>query len=119
MKSNSVAKRAALKLSQVSCQSPGVPDEACCSPRRSTAWPDDGSDLPQNAFCGGDLVRPHHQQRVADVEHRVNAEAHEQRVLLEEGGREVLQVLDQRVVRFAQFMVKSKLFLVALRGVGK
>ena len=76
-------------------------------------------DLPQNAFRGGDLVRPHHQQRVADVEHRVMQQHVEQRVLLEEGGREILQVLDQRVVRLRPVHGEVEAVLVALGGVGK
>ncbi len=75
--------------------------------------------LPKNALGGGNLVGAHHQQRVADIKHRVMQQHIEQGVLLEEGGREVLQILDQAVVRFRPVHGEVEAVLVALRGVGE
>jgi type I restriction enzyme M protein len=66
-----------------------------------------------------DLIRAHHQQRVADVEHRVVQQHIEQGVLLEEGSREIFQVEDPAVVRLSPIHTEIKAVFIARRGVGK
>ncbi|MCY1314130.1 hypothetical protein D9M70_647350 [compost metagenome] len=47
----------------------GMPDEATAFRAAPVLGLMAAFDLPQNAFGGSNLVGPHHQQRVADVEH--------------------------------------------------
>ena len=108
-----------LKARQRLARSGGVPDVATpfeLAPHFCLVRADD---LPQHALGGGNLVRAHHQQRVAGVKHRVVQQHLEQGLLLEEGGREVLQVQNPAVVRLRPVHGEVEAVFVALRGVGK
>ena len=108
-----------LKAGQGLAAAGGVPDEATAFYVAPVLGLMAALDLPQNAFCGGDLVRAHHEQRIADIKHRVVQQHIEQRVLLEKGSREVLQVLDQAVVRLRPVHGEVEAVFIALGGVGK
>ena len=64
-------------------------------------------------------MRAHHQQRVADVKHRIVKQHIKQGLLLKERGREVLQIFNQAVVRLRPVHGEVVAVFVALRGVGK
>ena len=46
-------------------------------------------DLPQNALRGGNLIGAHHQQRIADIKHRIMQQHIQQGVLLQKGSGKV------------------------------
>ena len=75
-----------------------VPDVAAGSKRaqaRTVVLGDE--DAVEDALAGADLVRPHHEQRVGDVQHAVVREHHEQRSLGQERCGERHQVGDAAV----------------------
>ena len=108
-----------LEAGQRLARARGVPDEAAAFGVAPVLGLMAAFDLPQNAFCRGNLVRAHHQQRIADIKHRVVQQHIQQRVLLEESGREVLQVFDQGVIRPCPIHGEVEAIFVALGGVGK
>ena len=108
-----------LKAGQGLARTRGVPDVAAALNRAPAFGLPSAFNFPQNALGGGNLVRAHHQQRVAGIKHRVMQQHIEQRVLLQEGGRKVLQVFDQAVIRLRPVHGEVKTVFVALGGVGK
>ena len=75
-----------------------MPDVASCRERaqaRAVVLGDE--DAVEDALAGADLVRPHHEQRVGDVQHAVVREHHEQRSLGQERCGERHQVGDAAV----------------------
>ena len=76
-------------------------------------------DFPQDALSGGNLVGAHHQQRIADIKHRIMQQHIEQGVFLKEGSGKVFQVFDQTVIRLRPVHGEVVAVFVARRGVGK
>ena len=108
-----------LEAGQRFARARGVPNEAAALQLAPVLGLVAAANLPQNALGGGNLVGAHHQQRVAGVKNRITQQHLEQRVFLKERGREILQVLDQAVVRLRPVHGEVVAVFVALRGVGK
>ena len=108
-----------LEAGQRFARAGGVPNEAAALQLAPVLGLVAAANLPQNPLGGGNLIGAHHQQRVAGVKNRITQQHLEQRVFLKEGGREVLQVLDQAVVRLRPVHGEVVAVFVALRGVGK
>ena len=75
--------------------------------------------LPKDALGGSDLIGAHDEQMVGHIEHSVTQENLEEGVLLKEGGSEILQILDGRVVLQCPVHSEVEGVFVALGGVGK
>ncbi|MNF59031.1 hypothetical protein D3C84_406110 [compost metagenome] len=96
-----------------------MPDKAAAFPLAPVLGLIRAVDRPQNALRGGNLIRAHHQQRVADIKYRVVQQHIKQGVLLEKGGGKVFQILDQAVIRLRPVHGEVEAVLVALGSVGK
>ena len=76
-------------------------------------------DFPQNAFGGGNLVRPHNQQRIIRIKHAVMQQNAQQYAFLQERGGKVFQILNRIIVRPRPIHREIEAVFVALGGVGK
>ena len=76
-------------------------------------------DFPDDAFGRRNLIGAHHQQRVAHVEHRIGEQHLQQGVAAKERRREILQVLDRRVVGPRPVHREVETVLLALHRVGE
>ena len=75
--------------------------------------------LPEDALGGSDLIGAHDEQMIRHIKHGVAQEDLEEGVLLKEGGSEILQILDGRVVLQCPVHGEVEGVFVALGGVGK
>ena len=100
-------------------RSGGVPHIA--APFRATPLPGlvRASDFPDDAFGRRDLIGAHHEQRVAHVEHGIGEQHLQQGVAAKERRREILQVLDRRVVGPRPVHREVETVLLALHRVGE
>ena len=75
--------------------------------------------FPQNPFGGGNLVRPHDQQVIAGIKHRIMQQHFQQSVFLKKRGSKIFQILNRRIIGFRPIHRKFKTIFITLRGIGE